>query len=75
MTKKTKTFLSLPVKENLINIPILEKTLCCKKCKSTDLLFQAWVDEFNKFVIHSDPVWCRVCDQLTQEELKKEKKA
>jgi hypothetical protein len=52
-----------------------EKTLRCKKCKSTDLLFQAWVDEFNKFVIHSDHVWCKGCDQLTQEELMKEKAA
>ena len=44
------------------------KTLCCKKCKSTDLSFQAWVDEFNNFIDHGDYVWCRSCEQITQDE-------
>jgi len=49
------------------------KTLRCKKCKSTDLSFQAWVDEFNNFIDHGDYVWCRKCDQITQDEQINEK--
>ena len=44
-----------------------KKTFCCKECKSTDLLFQGWVDEFNKYIesMDSNVIWCNGCNQLT----------
>jgi hypothetical protein len=65
--KKTKTFISLPVKENIIDIPIIEKTDqyyidLKKQCESQDSIFKGIsLDNFKKIVqnyikINSDTI-------------------
>jgi hypothetical protein len=65
--KKTKTFISLPVKENIIDIPIIEKTDqyyidLKKQCESEDSIFKdISLDNFKKIVqnyikINSDTI-------------------
>ena len=44
----------------------MEKTMCCPECGSDNLVWSAWVDEYNVYVRSKDFYDCR-CDKCNDE--------
>ncbi len=44
----------------------MEKAMCCTECGSDDLVWSAWVDEYNVYVRSKDFYDCR-CEKCNDE--------